>query len=191
MQLLRPPPRRQQTPSPQHPGSEETTTPSIQYAAVHVPHPTCAPQWIGWISQSTHPQSQEDLPFRILQVLACCWQTEDAKKAESNKGKKSPANKGASLESLYILLESVKDTMIVKYMHKYAIYAFLSKICQDLRANLAINQCINVSSSLDRDFRVNILKRWPNNISPHVVKPPTVQWLDLSEKVSAAVAVWR
>ena len=114
-----------------------------------------------------------------------------------NKGKKSPADKGASLESLSVLLHCVRDTMnhCVRDGHdcmqyKYAIYAFLSKICQDLRADLAIKQRIDVSSSLDRDFRVESLKHRPNNISPRVVKPPTVQWLGLLEKVSAAVAVW-
>ena len=76
--------------------------------------------------------------------------------------------------------------------YKYAIYAFLSKICQDLRADLAIKQRIDVSSSLDRDFRVESLKHRPNNISPRVVKPPTIQWLCLLEKVSAGrLPLWQ
>ena len=48
----------------------------------------------------------------------------DKRKIPKKQGKKSPANKGASLESLSILLESVTDTMIVRCMHKYAKYAF-------------------------------------------------------------------
>ena len=52
-------------------------------------------------------------------------------------------------------------------------------------------QLINISCILDRDSerRVNSLKLRRNDVAPHVVKPTTVQWLVLLEKVSAAVAV--
>ena len=79
--------------------------------------------------------------------------------------------------------------MIVRYMHKYAIYALLLKICQELRANFAIKQLIDISSILDRELSVNSLKLMLNNVAPNVVKPPLVQWLVFMKKVPAAVAV--
>ena len=79
--------------------------------------------------------------------------------------------------------------MIVRYMHKYAIYALLLKICQELRANFAIKQLIDISSILDHELSVNSLKLMLNNVAPNVVKPPLVQWLVFMKKVPAAVAV--
>ena len=77
-------------------------------------------------------------------------------------------------------------------MHKYAKYAFFFKIAKTYvrtAANLAIKQRIDVSRSLEGDYRVNSLGHRPNNIAPNVVKPPTVQWLGITEKVPSSVTI--
>jgi len=58
-----------------------------------------------------------------------------------------------------------------------------------LHGNFAGQQLIHISYSPDIELGVNMGKRRPNYVAPHVVKPPTVDWLGFTDKVSAAIAV--
>ena len=60
-----------------------------------------------------------------------------------------------------------------------------------LHVNFAGQQLIHISYSPDIELGVNMGKRSlrPNYVAPHVVKPPTVDWLGFTDKVSAAKAV--
>ena len=55
-----------------------------------------------------------------------------------------------------------------------------------LHGNFAGQQLIHISYI---ELGMNMGKRRPNYVAPHVVKPPTVDWLGFTDKVSAAIAV--
>ena len=74
----------------------------------------------------------------------------------------------------------------------------ICKICQHMKnheksffshGNFAGQQLIDISHSHDIELGVNTIKCRPNYIAPHVLKPPTVDWLGFMDKVSAAIAV--
>ena len=61
----------------------------------------------------------------------------------------------------------------------------------DLHANFAVKELIDISCCLDIELSEKRIQLRPNNVSPQLVKPPTVHWLVLadSEEVSAVAAV--
>ena len=78
------------------------------------------------------------------------------------------------------------------------LYEAICKICQHMKnheksfflhGNFAGQQLIHISYSPDIELGVNMGKRRPNYVAPHVVKPPTVDWLGFTDQVSAAIAV--
>ena len=78
------------------------------------------------------------------------------------------------------------------------LYEAICKICQHMKnheksffshGNFAGQQLINISHSPEIELGVNMGKHRPNYVAPHVVKPPTVDWLGFTDKVSAAIAV--
>ena len=54
----------------------------------------------------------------------------------------------------------------------------------NLHENFAVKDLINTSCCYDIKLWENMIQLRPNNVSPHVVKPPTVPWLVLAEELS-------
>ena len=75
------------------------------------------------------------------------------------------------------------------YVMAHFVHVLVCKCILNAYSWRSQGRACDISHSPDIELGVNMGKSRPNYVAPHVVKPPTVDWLGFTDKVSAAIAV--